>query len=148
VESVQVEIYAESVKVDIENARAAFERATSKGEFRRFIGAVVGSAFLPDRPDLRLLRASMVGATRGREDYRARLGAEQQRLRKLLAKVIEQGQVRGWVRLDLHPDSGAAFMMACSFGLVVDEVTGRPVDPQAWQDLVVAFMDRVMLVQD
>lgn len=148
VESVQVEIYAESVKTDIDNARVAFERATSKVDFRRFIMAVVGSVFLPDRPDLRLLRASMVGATRGREEYRARLGAEQQRLRELLAEVIEQGQARGWVRPDVHPDTGSAFMLAYSFGLVVDEVTGRPVDPQAWQDLVMAFMDRVMLVQE
>lgn len=147
VESVQVVIYAESVKTDIDNARAAFERATSKVDFRRFIMAVVGSVFLPDRPGLRLLRASMVGATRGREEYRARLGAEQQRLRELLAEVIEQGQARGWVRPEIDPDTASAFMLAYSFGLVVDEVTGRPVDPQAWQDLVMAFMDRVMLVQ-
>lgn len=148
VESVQVEIFAESVRVDIENAKAAFDRATSKEDFRRFILAVVGSAFLPDRPDLRLLRASMVGATRGREDYRARLGAEQLRLRELLADVIVQAQTRGWVRPEVDPDTGAVFMLAYSFGLVIDEVTGKPVDPQGWQDLVMAFMDRVMLVHD
>lgn len=148
VESVQVEIFAESVRIDIENAKAAFDRATSKEDFRRFILAVVGSAFLPDRPDLRLLRASMVGATRGREDYRARLGAEQLRLRELLADVIVQAQTRGWVRPEVDPDTGAVFMLAYSFGLVIDEVTGKPVDPQGWQDLVMAFMDRVMLVHD
>jgi AcrR family transcriptional regulator len=147
VESVQVEIFAESVRVDIDNAKEAFERATSKEDFRRFILAVVGSAFLPDRPDLRLLRASMVGATRGREEYRARLGAEQLRLREMLADVIIQAQNRGWVRPEVDPDTGAVFMLAYSFGLVIDEVTGKPVDPQGWQDLVMAFMDRVMLVQ-
>jgi AcrR family transcriptional regulator len=147
VESVQVEIFAESVRVDIDNAKEAFERATSKEDFRRFILAVVGSAFLPDRPDLRLLRASMVGATRGRGEYRARLGAEQLRLREMLADVIIQAQNRGWVRPEVDPDTGAVFMLAYSFGLVIDEVTGKPVDPQGWQDLVMAFMDRVMLVQ-
>lgn len=147
VESVQVEVFAESVRVDIDNAKEAFERATSKEDFRRFILAVVGSAFLPDRPDLRLLRASMVGATRGREEYRARLGAEQLRLREMLADVIIQAQNRGWVRPEVDPDTGAVFMLAYSFGLVIDEVTGKPVDPQGWQDLVMAFMDRVMLVQ-
>ncbi|MEY3617715.1 MAG: hypothetical protein RL726_413 [Actinomycetota bacterium] len=145
VESVQVNVYAESMRVDIDNAKEGFERATSKEDFRRFVLAVVGSAFLPDRPDLRLLRASMVGATRGRDDYRARLGAEQLRLRELLADVIIQAQARGWVRPEVDPDTGAAFMLAYSFGLVVDEVTGKPVDPLAWQDLVMAFMDRVML---
>jgi AcrR family transcriptional regulator len=147
VESVQVEVFAESVRVDIDNAKEAFDRATSKDDFRRFILAVVGSAFLPDRPDLRLLRASMVGATRGREEYRARLGAEQLRLREMLADVIIQAQNRGWVRPEVDPDTGAVFMLAYSFGLVIDEVTGKPVDPQGWQDLVMAFMDRVMLVQ-
>jgi AcrR family transcriptional regulator len=147
VESVQVEVFAESVRVDIDNAKEAFDRATSKEDFRRFILAVVGSAFLPDRPDLRLLRASMVGATRGREEYRARLGAEQLRLREMLADVIIQAQNRGWVRPEVDPDTGAVFMLAYSFGLVIDEVTGKPVDPQGWQDLVMAFMDRVMLVQ-
>ena len=147
VESVQVEVFAESVRVDIDNAKEAFERATSKEDFRRFILAVVGSAFLPDRPDLRLLRASMVGATRGRGEYRARLGAEQLRLREMLADVIIQAQNRGWVRPEVDPDTGAVFMLAYSFGLVIDEVTGKPVDPQGWQDLVMAFMDRVMLVQ-
>ena len=148
VESVQVEVYAESVRVDIENAKAAFERATSKEDFRRFISAVVGSAFLPDRPDLRLMRASMVGATRGREDYRARLGAEQLRLRELLADVIVRARERGWVRPEVDSDTGSAFMLAYSFGLVVDEVTGKPVDPRGWHDLVMAFMDRVVLVGD
>jgi hypothetical protein len=38
-------------------------------------------------------------------------------------------------------------MLAYSFGLVIDEVTGKPVDPQGWQDLVMALMDRVILVQ-
>jgi AcrR family transcriptional regulator len=147
VESVQVEVFAESVRVDIDNAKEAFDRATSKEDFRRFILAVVGSAFLPDRPDLRLLRASMVGATRGREEYRARLGSEQLRLREMLADVIIQAQNRGWVRPEVDPDTGAVFMLAYSFGLVIDEVTGKPVDPQGWQDLVMAFMDRVMLVQ-
>lgn len=147
VESVQVEVFAESVRVDIDNAKEAFDRATSKEDFRRFILAVVGSAFLPDRPDLRLLRASIVGATRGREEYRARLGAEQLRLREMLADVIIQAQNRGWVRPEVDPDTGAAFMLAYSFGLVIDEVTGKPVDPQGWQDLVMALMDRVILAQ-
>jgi AcrR family transcriptional regulator len=147
VESVQVGVFAESVRVDIDNAKEAFDRATSKEDFRRFILAVVGSAFLPDRPDLRLLRASIVGATRGREEYRARLGAEQLRLREMLADVIIQAQNRGWVRPEVDPDTGAAFMLAYSFGLVIDEVTGKPVDPQGWQDLVMALMDRVILAQ-
>lgn len=148
VESVQVEVYAESVRVDIENARSAFARARSKADFRRFILAVVGSAFLPERPDSRLLRASMVGATRGREQYRARLGAEQYRLRELLADLVTQAKARGWVRPEIDPDTASAFMLAYSFGLVVDEVTGHPVDPQGWQDLVMAFVDRVLLIQD
>jgi hypothetical protein len=31
---------------------------------------------------------------------------------------------------------------------VVDEVTGTPVDPKAWQELVMAFVDRVILTPD
>jgi AcrR family transcriptional regulator len=65
VESVQVEYFAETIRVDIENLRSAFEQANSRADFRRFAIAVVASAFLPDRPERRVLRAGMIGATRG-----------------------------------------------------------------------------------
>jgi AcrR family transcriptional regulator len=148
VESVQVEVYAESISADITNAVEAFARSTNKASFRRFINAVAASAFLPDRPDLRLLRSSMLGATRGRESYRARLGNEQLRLRTRLSDLITEARERGWVRPEVDADTASAFMLAYSFGLVVDEVTGTPVDPKAWQELVMAFVDRVILTPD
>lgn len=148
VESVQVDIFAESINTDIMNAREAFARATSKVAFRRFVSAVVASAFLPDRPELRLQRASMLGATRGRESYRQRLGAEQLRLRNLLSELIAEAGEREWVRPEVDADTASAFMLSYSFGMALDEVTGDPVDPAAWQDLVMAFMDRVILVPD
>lgn len=147
VESVQVEIFTRYVDEDVANIAVAFERAESPAAFRRFITAVVSSPFLPGRPESRLLRASMTGATNGRDDYRRRLGDAQLRIRSQLSDLIEQAKLRGWVRPEVHADTAAAFMLAYSFGIVIDEVTGHPVDQAAWRDMVMAFMDRVILAE-
>ena len=148
VEAVQIEIFTKSVDEDVANIAIAFERAESPAAFRRFVSAVASSPFLPGRPESRLSRASMVGASIGREDYRRRLGEAQLRIRAQLSELIREAQQRGWVRPEVHPDTAAAFMLAYSFGIAIDEITGQPVDQTAWRDLVMAFMDRVILTSD
>ena len=83
-----------------------------------------------------MTRVQMVGATHLRPRFAELLGAEQQRLRDRLADLIEVSQKRGWISSAFDAHVIATFVLAYSFGRVLDDITIDRVKPDEWNGLV------------
>jgi len=135
-EAVQVRLYTDLVDESIAAMEPLFFDSIGIDDFRSGLGRIVEAQHDPLRSGARMTRVQMVGATNQRPRFGALLGAEQQRLRDRLADLIEVAQTRGWVTGRFHADVVATFVLAYSFGRVLDDIATEPVKPDDWNDLV------------
>jgi hypothetical protein len=71
------------------------------------------------------------------------LGAEQARLTDALTDLITQAQEKGLYRRDFDARACAVLIQAYTLGKIVDDVVEEPVDPQAWNDLIMQVITNV-----
>jgi AcrR family transcriptional regulator len=98
---------------------------------------------LPGNKDRRFSRIRMLALSYRNPRLTVRLAAEQERLTQGYARLFRVGQRDGWLRRDFDPDAAAVFIQAYTLGRVVDDVSLTQVDPQAWNDLLMAVVEMV-----
>lgn len=137
--------YARFVDRAIDQIRDQIAAATSPQAFRSGLLEVLREVDAADRAANRFERAIPFAAAANSERFRVNLGVEQQRLTDTVTEIVADAQQRNWVTGSVDPRAVAVFLQAYSLGRIVDDVAPDPVDPKAWDSLVTAVLDRVLL---
>ncbi len=140
IEQAQVARFARFVDEDIQVLTSLLTSASSREDLgQRFADVVLGSAS-PGRAEARADRASIVGMARHSKKFADSLAIEQQRLTDSLADVAREMQERGWISADLDVVALATFVQAYSLGVVLNDVTEKPISVERWA----TFIGRVL----
>lgn len=135
-EAVQVRLYTDLVDASIATMEPLFLDSGDASDFARGLDRIIEAQHDPTRSDDRMTRVQMVGATHHRPRFAELLGTEQQRLRDRLADLITVAQKRGWVVSTFDSQVIATFVLAYSFGRVLDDISVERVKPDEWNELV------------
>jgi AcrR family transcriptional regulator len=122
----------------------ALERATDVGSFLVGLRQVTEATQAPERSDLRLERAGVIASAGSDERMRRMLGVEQARLTDALTELIHEAQERGLYRKDFDARACAVLIQAYTLGRIVDDIVDDPVDPDAWNDLIMKVISQVL----
>ena len=118
------------------------DQASSFDEFRAGVRRLTEAGTDPSRLEVRLSRASVIGATWKRPRLTEALRAEQERVLGGLQSAIVRAQARGFVDPAVDPRAFAAFMQAYSFGKVTTDLCGQGfVRDDAWVEVVVRVIE-------
>jgi len=122
----------------------ALESATDVGSFLAGLRQVTEATQAPERSDLRLERAGVIASAGSDGRMRRMLGVEQARLTDALTELILGAQERGLYRDDFDARACAVLIQAYTLGRIVDDIVDDPVDPAAWNDLIMKVISQVL----
>lgn len=145
IHTVQIRNFSEFVDEGISFLESALGNASSVGELRSNLHAVIELAHDPRRAAHRIERARIIGSAGSALDFTEALAQEQERLRRRSEDLIAEAQKRGWVNTTLSPRALSSFILGLTFGRVLDDVCHEQVQPDEWNAVVRQFVDRVLL---
>lgn len=90
----------------------------------------------PDRHKQRLVRVQTMVRAATNENFRAALAPEQQRLTSAISDLWKILQEKGLFDQSLDPMAGSLFVQAYNMGLIINDVSGDPVNQSAYEDFV------------
>lgn len=136
IEQAQVARFSRFVDEDVKVLTSLLSSAKSREELGQRFVQVITAASAPERSQGRADRASIVGMSRHSKKFADALAVEQQRLTDSLADVAREMQERAWIRRELDVYALATFVQAYSLGLVLNDVTEKPITNQQWTTFV------------
>ena len=115
---------------------------TNREEFYAGLARITVMTQGPALAPIRFERSRALGIAGNSDRFRAKLGAEQQRVTDALTDLFREAQSQGWMNTEFDPHAAAVFIQAYTLGKVVDDVTPKPMDPDAWVALVSRVVER------
>ena len=143
IESALVVRFARYVDESIASLSAMAASAGSREEVLAGMAAITAETQRPDRTPIRFARAHVLTLASGNPRLAETLAGEQLRLTDALTDLIAGAQQRGWFNSEFDPRAAAVLIQAYTLGRIVDDITTRPVDPAAWERLVMRLIERV-----
>lgn len=136
IEQAQVARFARYVDEDIRQLTGLLTSASSRDELGQRFAEVIMASASSGRAEARADRATIVGLSRHSKKFADSLALEQQRLTDSLADVAREMQQRGWINESLDVHALATFVQAYSLGLVLNDVTEKPLSAEQWASFV------------
>lgn len=90
----------------------------------------------PKRVESRVERATMLARAHYHENFKAALGAEQERLTSAFADLFREAQSKGWFAADVDPVAFATFIQAFTLGQLINDMSTTSMDYDAWRGLI------------
>jgi AcrR family transcriptional regulator len=146
VEKAVVHRYTRSLKDSLVFIRTLLDGA-DREEFRRRVEAFLHVIVSSERRKNRLDRIEVLGALQGHPRLVDNIARTQQDITDEQADIYREFQRRGWIRSDLDPLAMSAFVQAMIVGRVVDDVSERPVDDDAWRAVALAAFRTVLFAE-
>ena len=147
VESALLATFVEGVEANLTFVRNVMSSATSFDQFRNgILKANVLYASNENLRAVRILRAHALAATGSGERMASALAEQQQRLTDTYIDVITEAQRKGWAQQQLSPEALAVFIQAYSFGVILDDVSTRHIQPDRWAELIANFFDKCVFI--
>lgn len=141
-ETAMVARFAAGVDWSIMMLEQAFQAPARDEDFLAQIASITRQTHSPERAAVRLERARTLALAQHQPRLRTALAAEQQRLTDTITELLAAAQARGLIHPRIDPHAGAVFIQAFTLGRVVDDISERPVDPQAWFDMIDSIVER------
>ncbi|MGC8510080.1 MAG: TetR/AcrR family transcriptional regulator [Acidimicrobiales bacterium] len=137
------QIFSTLAREDIDRLREVSLASTSREEYVSAMAPLIEVMTADDgRRARRAMRARVIAAAATRPALRELIGATQARLTTELARVIEYGQGRGWLRRDLSAHAIAVVLQCVVFGRGLDDVSSEPIAAPDWsRTLYTLFAD-------
>ena len=127
------QIFSALAREDIDRLREVGLASSSREEYVGAIAPLIEMMTTDDgRRARRAMRARVIAAAATRPVLRELMGATQARLTAELARVIEHGQGRGWLRRDLSARAIAVVLQGVVFGRCLDDVSTEPIAASDW----------------
>lgn len=145
IDSAQIRTFSRYVNEGISFLERALDSASTAGELKANLFAVVDLGGDPQRSEHRIARARIVGTVGRSLRFSQALAVEQERLRRRGEELIEQAQSKGWLNSGLSAQALSSFIIGFTFGRVLDDVCHERVDSAGWNEIVHLFIDRVVM---
>jgi AcrR family transcriptional regulator len=140
-------LFSRLVERDIAMARMVLESVSSREQFVTVIAEAIGAITAgPERRASRSLRMRIVAVSLTRPELRERIARTQSRLTDELRAIVELGQARGWVPAAFDAHAVAVVIQALVFGRNLDDVSERPIDQTAWNDVTRRLAEALLRV--
>lgn len=140
-----VDRFARFVDMSIQWLDTALATSTNAADFADALRTLTRNTQPRDLAKSRLERAGLLHRAGSMEEFRDRLGTEQQRLTDELTRVIAAAQERSWLTTAVDARVAAVFVQAYTLGRAVDDVTPTPMDDDKWIALIDRIAERVFL---
>lgn len=101
----------------------------------------------PERGAHRFHRAQTMTRAVTNPRFRETLASEQRRLTDTIAELWSELQDRGLFDPNLDPKVGSMFIQTYSMGLIVNDVSSEPVDPDAYVAFISRMLERTFLAE-
>ena len=110
--------------------------AETPDDFYNGLAAITRATQARPNSQFRTVRVAALAKAGERESMRIQLAREQQRLTNTLADIARGAQERGFIVSTLDPYAVAVMVQAYTLGRVIDDITDKHVDEQAWYSMV------------
>ena len=144
VEAALVYRFHRVVDENIASLDSMVDESTNREDLIERLLVITRAVQSPDRAPFRFERARALGKAGYSERFRAPLGAEQQRLTDALTSIVERAQHRSLINPDIDARAVAVFIQSYTLGKVVDDITERHMDEDAWVDLIAQIITRIL----
>lgn len=145
VETATASLFVKSVDENIAIIRSVVDSATNVQELLTGLATVTRVTQSAEMRSVRFRRARVLAQTEGHPRLLEKMSKEQARLTATYAYLFRTCQERGWFNTYFDPDAAAVFIQAYTMGKIVDDVAPQPVDPQAWEGLIMQIVTKVFL---
>lgn len=145
IEAALAAAYSREIKANRQTALELVERCKTLTEFRREIQRLLdGIAELP--ASVRLRRVHTIALCQTRPDLDEAIRHEQDENNRAWHDLLVLAQEKGFVRSDVDPTVGAAFVQGIGISRITDEISTEPLSNEAWSRLLFDFYDKFLLV--
>ena len=144
IETAEVIRYAAYVDQSIHLLTKVFQSAKSREEMIAELKKVTRFTQSPDLMPQRMDRATAISLANSNPRMLKKMNAEQDRLNEAIIDVFREARERGWISKEIDIHAGAIFIQAYTLGIVINDVSGKKVEPEAWNELIDMFLERII----
>lgn len=144
IETAEVIRYAAYVDQSIHLLTKVFQTAKSREEMIAELKKVTRFTQSPDLMPQRMDRATAISLANSNPRMLKKMNAEQDRLNEAIIDVFREARERGWISKEIDIHAGAIFIQAYTLGIVINDVSGKKVEPEAWNELIDMFLERII----
>ena len=144
IETAEVIRYAAYVDQSIHLLTKVFQIAKSREEMIAELKKVTRFTQSPDLMPQRMDRATAISLANSNPRMLKKMNAEQDRLNEAIIDVFREARERGWISKEIDIHAGAIFIQAYTLGIVINDVSGKKVEPEAWNELIDMFLERII----
>lgn len=144
IETAQVIRYAAYVDQSIHLLTKVFQTAKNRDEMVAELKKVTRFTQSPDLMPQRMDRATSISLANSNPRMLKKMNVEQDRLNEALIDIFREARDRGWISKEVDLHAGALFIQAYTLGIIINDVSGKKVEPEAWNELIDLFLEKII----
>lgn len=144
IETAQVIRYAAYVDQSIHLLTKVFQTANSRDQMITELKKITRFTQSPDLMPQRMDRITSISLANNNPRMLKKMNAEQDRLNGAISDVFREAAERGWVSKEIDMHAGALFIQAYTLGIVLNDVSGKKLEPEAWNELIDLFLEKIV----
>ena len=144
IETAQVIRYAAYVDQSIHLLTKVFQSAKNRDDMVAELKKVTRFTQSPDLMPQRMDRATSISLANSNPRMLKKMNAEQDRLNEALIDIFREARDRDWISKEVDLHAGALFIQAYTLGIIINDVSGKKVEPEAWNELIDMFLERII----
>jgi len=144
IETAQVIRYAAYVDQSIHLLTKVFQTANSRDQMITELKKITRFTQSPDLMPQRMDRITSISLANNNPRMLKKMNAEQDRLNGAISDVFREAAERGWVSKEIDMHAGALFIQAYTLGIVLNDVSGKKLEPKAWNELIDLFLEKIV----
>ena len=144
IETAEVIKYAAYVDQSIHLLTKVFQIAKTRDEMVTELKKVTRFTQSPDLMPQRMDRATAISLANSNPRMMKKMNVEQDRLNEAIIDIFREARERGWISKEIDIHAGAIFIQAYTLGIVINDVSGKKVEPEAWNELIDMFLEKII----
>lgn len=144
IETAQVIRYAAYVDQSIHLLTKVFQTSKNRDDMVTELKKVTRFTQSPDLMPQRMDRATSISLANSNPRMLKKMNAEQDRLNEALIDIFREARDRGWISKEVDLHAGALFIQAYTLGIIINDVSGKKLEPEAWNELIDMFLERII----
>jgi len=144
IETAEVYRYAAYVDQSIHLLTKVFQTASNRDQMVAELKKVTRFTQSPQLMPQRMDRATSISLANSNPRMMKKMNAEQDRLNEAIIDIFREARERGWISKEIDIHAGAIFIQAYTLGIIINDVSGKKVEPEAWNELIDMFLERII----
>ena len=144
IETAEVYRYAAYVDQSIHLLTKVFQTASNRDQMVAELKKVTRFTQSPQLMPQRMDRATSISLANSNPRMMKKMNAEQDRLNEAIIDIFREARERGWISKEIDIHAGAIFIQAYTLGIIINDVSGKKVEPEAWNELIDMFLEKII----